>query len=641
MKKVKFTNLAIQNFCHIKEKTATLGDWVSVHGKNGSGKTTVQNAILWLLTDKLIDGSSAGDQIRPHDDEGKPIDFIDIMVCLNVNVDGEEFELCKTQKQKWVTKRGSDDRKFEGNENSYTISGIPKSAKEYDKFINDNICPIDRIGYFLNANIFLAMDTKKRREVLFNLISEVSDKDIIDMHPEFEELSTELKVGTYEEISKKFTKAISESKKKLQTLPARIDEVTLSIAQIDEAELNIAKQTKTKELADIVVEISEAQSADSNLEKEILKMENEVETIKNQAFKDITNRKNELNDEIRELSNRLFEVKRDIMGCELNINDLQKSLSGSKYIPTEEDIAKAESAEFSGDVICPMCGQEYPAEKVEEIKAKFEAEKQRKVAELKDQRKTFLKMEEDDKKNLEAENAKHEALEKTKAELNSQVKSLELQRDALNVDALLDANEGYNTLKAELRAKQLKSEESTNVDTLFALTAKKIEIEKELKHIEEVFTIAGENAKKELRIEQLKAEQRDLAQLIMDQERKRDLLEAFNKTKVNLVTNKINEHFKMVDWVLFQPQINGGYRDVCWATVKGSSVEGLLNNSDKILAKADICCGFQNAHGYQMPIFIDDMESINNDRVANFRQSNTDRQVFAIEVTENSELVIG
>jgi predicted ATP-dependent endonuclease of OLD family len=73
---VIITSLKLENFAGTKERTINFDEALTIlKGANESGKTTVANAITYLLADKNLDGSSAKN-IRPHDAAGKDVDHI-------------------------------------------------------------------------------------------------------------------------------------------------------------------------------------------------------------------------------------------------------------------------------------------------------------------------------------------------------------------------------------------------------------------------------------------------------------------------------------------------------------------------------------------------------------------------------------
>ena len=89
------------------------------------------------------------------------------------------------------------------------------------------------------------------------------------------------------------------------------------------------------------------------------------------------------------------------------------------------------------------------------------------------------------------------------------------------------------------------------------------------------------------------------------------LLDEFIRTKVDLLTSKINAKFNYVDFKLFEEQINGGLKEVCEVTVKGVPYSSGLNNAARINAGLDIINTVTEINQINAPIFIDNAESIN------------------------------
>ena len=115
-------SLHIENFKGIKNLDVSFGRKTKIKGQNAAGKTTVFDAFTWLLFNK----NSAGEEkfnVRPLDSDGKPIHNVEIKVVSTLEVDGKDVELAKTQKEKWVKKRGSDTSELQGNVNSFEIDG--------------------------------------------------------------------------------------------------------------------------------------------------------------------------------------------------------------------------------------------------------------------------------------------------------------------------------------------------------------------------------------------------------------------------------------------------------------------------------------------------------------------------------------
>ena len=128
---MRIKHLHLENFCGLKEFDSDFSDRTLVSGKNETGKSTVRNAIFYVLTGKLADGSAA-DGIRPCDKNGEPINFVDIVVELETEHEGRNITFKKVQHQKWVSHRGSNEKSYEGDETLCEINGVPKKIKDYE-----------------------------------------------------------------------------------------------------------------------------------------------------------------------------------------------------------------------------------------------------------------------------------------------------------------------------------------------------------------------------------------------------------------------------------------------------------------------------------------------------------------------------
>ena len=112
------------------------------------------------------------------------------------------------------------------------------------------------------------------------------------------------------------------------------------------------------------------------------------------------------------------------------------------------------------------------------------------------------------------------------------------------------------------------------------------------------------------KIEQYKEQEKELAAEYEKAEKILDLCDEYTKLYTNLVSSRINDLFKNVDFTLFETQINGGIVETCEATVNGVPYSD-VNNAGKINAGLDIINVLSEHIGINTPIFIDNAESVN------------------------------
>mgnify|MGYP005805629177 FL=1 len=125
MKNIKIKSLTLNNYrCFSGEREfyADFGSKTRVSGKNGSGKSTVKNAAMEVLTGKNADGTQA-DNVRPIVD-GQEVEGMDVERTVVLDVDGKETEIKKVTKQKRERVDGVMQYVPGSNVNSYAVDGI-------------------------------------------------------------------------------------------------------------------------------------------------------------------------------------------------------------------------------------------------------------------------------------------------------------------------------------------------------------------------------------------------------------------------------------------------------------------------------------------------------------------------------------
>ena len=113
-----------------------------------------------------------------------------------------------------------------------------------------------------------------------------------------------------------------------------------------------------------------------------------------------------------------------------------------------------------------------------------------------------------------------------------------------------------------------------------------------------------------------------------------DLPQSFIRAKMNMIPEKINGRFKLVNFSLFQNQINGGLKETCECTVNGVPYSS-LNNAHRVIAGLDIIRSLSDLYEVIAPVFIDNSEAISE---GNFPEM--DAQMIHLAVTDDKELIV-
>lgn len=668
-------SLHLENFKGIKLLDVIFGDKTKIKGQNAAGKTTVFDAFTWLLFNK----NSAGEEkfnLRPLDINGNRIDNVEIKVVAVLEVDGKEVELSKVQKQKWVKKRGTNVTELQGNENLFEIDGYPKSEKDYKEYISGLVAE-DLFKMLTNPQYFSGMKWKEQRDILMKFVSEISDVELAQGNPKFAELLPELeKAPSTDDIQKKFSKALSEWKKKQAEIPVRIDELSKSLVQIDVAEQELAKTDLEHRIAEVDGKIADAGKAVSDLMSEEMQLQFEMSGIMQTMNMELSKKRSSVDGLLRDCGYEIDRIKSLVSVKEKQIMDNKSAIEIAEKKRSElGEQYKAESAkafdetpylfheeEWAFDessTICKSCGQTLQADKIEQIKTDFEARKakakadaEKKLADAKDRfskehsaNLERIKAAGFEQKHLienltaknEALQAEIETLKKQEQEALAKQSELEKQFAEIPAEANYSQNEEYVKLKARhdaVKAEIAKANSVGHDELMFQFEEEKKELSEQLDVVKAEIAKASKNVEIEERIEALEEEQREVGQKVADQEKMLYLLEQFIKAKMLRISESINSKFNTVSWKLFEEQLNGGMRECCESTVNGVPYS-TLNSGHRIVAGLDIIQSLSELYGVTAPIFVDNAESLNEYNVPDMAA-----QMILLAVSDDKELKV-
>lgn len=672
---IKLKSLHVENFKGINLLDVIFGNKTKIKGQNAAGKTTVFDAFTWLLFNKNSTGEEKFN-VRPLDADGNRIDNVEIKVVAVLSVDGKEAELSKIQNQNWVKKRGTDTAVLQGNVNSFEIDGYPKSEADYKAYISGLVAE-DLFKMLTNPQYFSSMKWKEQRDILMKFVSDISDVELAQGNPEFADLIPELeKAPSTDDIQKKFSKALSEWKKKQAEIPVRIDELSKSLVQIDVAEKELAKNVLERQISEIDAKIKDAGSAISDLRSEEMQLQFEMSGIMQTMNRELSNKRSDIDVALfgcrTELNHfnatiplrekqiadnksaiEAAEKKRSELGAEYNA-EKAKVFDETPYLFHEEEWQFDENS-----TICKSCGQTLPADKIEQIKADFEARKakakadaERRLADAKDrfvvQHNSDLEeikahgfKQKDIIEDLTAKNEVHqaevEALKKQEQGALAKQNELSKQLEELPAEADYSQNEEYAKLKArhdEVVAEIAKADSLGHDELIAQFEEEKKELQAELDSVKAEIAKASKNVEIEERIGELEAEQKEVGQKVADQEKMLYLLESFIRAKMMKISDSINQHFKMVNFKLFEMQLNCGMKECCECTVNGVPYS-TLNSGHRIIAGLDIIQSLSELYGVTAPIFVDNAESLNEYNVPDMAA-----QMILLAVSDDKELKV-
>jgi DNA repair exonuclease SbcCD ATPase subunit len=667
-------SLHIENFKGIKSLEVNFSNKTSIKGQNAAGKTTIFDAFTWLLFNK----NSAGEEkfnVRPLDKDGKKIDNVEIKVVGVLDVEGKEVMLSKVQKQNWVKKRGTNTVTLQGNPNSYEIDGYPKSEADFNAYVSELAQSEDMFRLLTNPQYFSSLRWKEQRDILMKLTTEVSDVELAQTDSQYAPLLSELeKAPSTDDIRAKFSKSLTEWKKKQAEIPVRIDEAEKSKVDVDTAEQELLKTDLERQIKEIELQMKSSSKVIDDLEQQKFELQFEVNDCKRKANESLIKERrslddrkdeatikfNDLHKQITKLESEIVEKKKRIPTLESEKAELGKQYMSEKEKAFDETPYLFDESKWKFDestTVCSLCGQRLPEDKIEQLKTDFEEKKAKAKEDAAERLKTIREsfnnqkvaelnriasLGTDKKSEIEIMKSDIEDAEKKLPELREQeTEQMKIKNECIKKlselpeEADLSTNEDYKALMkkdTDLQS-QIDSARANSIDTS-ELESKKLELEAALEDAKTIIAQATKNVEIDERIAQLQAEQKEIGQKVADQEQMLYLLESFIRYKLDKVSDSINSHFKTVNFKLFEMQLNGGMKDCCECTVNGVPYS-TLNSGHRIVAGLDIIRSLSELYDVSVPIFVDNAESLNE-----FNVPDMDAQLILLSVSEDKQLKV-
>ena len=383
---IRLKQLHLENFkCHRALTLDFGGGNASIYGDNATGKTSIYDALTWLLFGK--DSAGNGEKsidIKPLLPDGSVRDHQAVTEVEAVFLaDGEEISLKRTYQEAWSTKRGSSEATYDGNTSEYFVDGVPCKANAYKARVAE-LVDEDRFRLLTAVSFFPAV---MPWQMLFDLFGCMDDKRIMETDSRFRPL--------YEAMGKlplaDFKKVVTQKRKGFMAtrdeVPARISECEKTISDLSgmdfdgaEAQLSILNGRLNSLNAELLaieqntaVQRKEIDLKKATLDLESIERDNDrYRATQKSAVPSIST----MEEELRRVRSSLDSAKRSL---EMRLRDIQKC---DEAIAAAREQWKQINAEQFTEKTCPTCGQRLPENQIKESIAAFEADKKRRCSEL-------------------------------------------------------------------------------------------------------------------------------------------------------------------------------------------------------------------------------------------------------------------
>ena len=639
MKTIKLKKLTLQDW-RAQNKVVEFTDNTEIRGYNKSGKSSVYNAFLWLLTGcddmersnyNLFDNT-----IEQTHDTSKVASVEGIF-----EVDGVEYTLKKTAEIGWMRKKGHEEWERKGSDTyKFFVDGIERNAGDYKKTIEDLFATIDKLKIMLNLQYFLRLDWKEMRKNLQDMVGEIS---MDDFKGDYSEILNDLKKYTPEEVKSSYKSRIKPIKQAIESLPITIETLKSSlpkIEDIDEVQQEIDDAKSQIEMIDKQI-LGSSESLQKFIDKrneeltEIGELESEYNKCKIEHEANYRNERSNINEEIGKIAFINDEISRENDKNKQTIANAKEILKLAtsklkKLNEYREQLLKqneeVKAMQFTDDT-CAFCGQKLPEEKLEEAKAKFNANKDAKHKSIVVEGKANnLKIEQCKKEIAELEAIIDKGYEekpfKDKSELEAKLRNLELEfvpyeqttegKDKMAVITNMKAN--LTVIPAQDNAALLNMKKSLmqDIENLSKKLGLKDEYDKQMSVIQSKQKELKESAVELARLEGMLSK-----------------VNAYEREKAAIISDRVNGKFDYIQVEMTEVNKSGELVDTCKILDADGVSASSTNFASQVRCGIDISTAFCKFYGINLPIFIDFAESICEDNYPD-----TDRQTIKLIVDE-------
>ena len=617
MTEIKIKRLRLENFkCHGSLTLNFDGGNASIYGDNASGKTSVYDALTWLLFGKDSQGNGEKNiEIKPLDKSGEVKDHLAVTaVEALLDVNGEEVQLRRTYKEVWSTKRGSSQASYDGNTSEYYVDGVPCKKNAFQDKVNELVSE-DTFRMLTSVSHFASqISWQDRRAVLFQVAGVMNDQQILATNAVFDPLVEGMGKLSLEDYKKKLLAEKRGFVGAKTEIPARISECQKTIEDIQELDFAGARaqvealQLTLEDLSAQIVAIEHDSAADQKrLEIREVQLERSALESENRAYR--TSQSNGLLNvktlqmDLKDLRNRLDRRKHEAINEKAFIAECDTCIGRARdqWISTNGDA-------FAGGT-CSTCGQPLPADKVQKAKNAFETWKKNRLIEIEENANSYksAKAQAEDRLARTQEDIQHlEAAIQAKeldiaAAESSVVEIRDMEHYAKNAHSL---NEMIEKLNGELADMMM------NTSTVKAkLQAEKNEIQAALNQQMAIVNKESLLDYSKQRIDSLREDARNAAECLDAIEKMLYLMDEYSRYKTRFVEDSINGMFRVARFRLFRDQANGGIEDRCDVVHEGVPYTS-VNNGMKINLGIDIINTLSTAYGVRVPLFVDNAESV-------------------------------
>ena len=606
MKKITLKTLSYHGFRGQTQEITFSDKTTAIRGRNGSGKSTVLNAILWLLLN--VDTEDRNNfNLFDNNEDYTPENVGRCDVTATFDVDGVPLKLAKNAMQVWRRNRATGEQERANDTYEYYVDDLAVPATKYTSTI-DGIFGKggNKLKLMMNIHYYQGLEWKELRKHFASIVGDITDTDF---EGDYSEVLPLIQKSGAEDARKTFMNRLNELSKTEAKQEAAIkaqQEQLPDISDLPQIEAQIATLKKEREGIEQMKQALVGQNdalVKRRKEEEDVIAEKRAELQKARLEHDASNKARlaELEQAVTNAkrTNRSLTQQRDVVRQSIANAKMLKDTNEARLVELRTENMKIKSRMFEN--VCPNCGHEFTGARYTEELQRFNAKKEGDLAaNISEGKATRTRVEQfiEQVAQLEAQLAaiKAVAVEPLEAELDTFCKAMRpYDGSALEAEiATLEATKTVIPENPDMTAYQSRTGEiCTELERLYRELGKKDSYDKGMRLIA-----------------QRQAEKKQTSQDIATNTKMKTLVEAYQREYADIIRKRVNVNFDKVQVVMTKVNKSGDIVDTCEFVLDNVS-GGTINNANQYLIGYEIAQAFQKYYDVCLPLFIDNAESIN------------------------------
>lgn len=598
---MKLLTFSISNFRGVESQhISAQGRNVNIYGRNGTGKTTTEDAFLWLLFGK--DSADRKDyDLIPHKPGSTEPDIgcgKEPTVEASLEYFGKTVKLKKSYIEEWP-KKGEFKGQYAGSKTHYFVDDLEVKAGEYQQIVSELVD--DKLFKLItNPHYFSeVLSWQERRATLVKIAGDLN----VD---EGKDLLTMMCGRPFDNFYALAKQTVKTKQKELDGLPYAISEARRMIpAELPDAQdieaLKAGKDALEEQLLTLKNDdAANAQRSEiAGLKAQMLEAENAY-----RAKIDAENQKIRAGIEKLEAEKRDNECEREQMKRSAEDKTTEVESLTAQKAKKLTAWHEANARIWTGSNICPTCRQSLPKDQVETAKAAFNRQRSEDLERLRNEGTEIRKS--IDNLQLMIQGAQNR-VSLTSGAITALSERIEKGRTMLKEPCFSDTDE-YMAIAKQIDELESAPTENANAEKIDAITSQIRDIQIRIDAAGRAKLQIEQAAVQQKRVDELMAREKSVNAELSAMERAVYLCEQHVKNQAKALERAVNGKFQIARFRMFQMQKNGEEAECCDIIYPNGSTT--LSTGERLQTGIDIINTLTGYYGVDAPVWIDNAEGV-------------------------------